>query len=204
VVSADPAQYELHHEDETHLETNPTLSRMWHRRGQQATLPAAGTNRRLTLFGSVEVLGRGRVEVLCADQTSASFRCYLAALDRRHQETGREIYLVLDNGPCHTSKASRAALAARQDWLHVIWLARYAPKLNRKEREWRWLKRDTRGHLARSLRAFVDAILDGVRRLGGTRIDVEDHVPDWFLAGQRKPRPARKPRRRRKPLPQAA
>ena len=203
-MSADPERYELHHEDETHLETNPTLYRVWHRRGRQATLPAAGTNRRLTLFGSVEVLGRGRVEVLCPDQTSASFRCYLEALDRRHQATGREIYLVLDNGPCHTSKASRAALAARQDWLHVTWLARYAPKLNRKEREWRWLKRDTRGHLARSLRAFVDAILDGVRRLGGTRIDVEDHVPDWFLAGQRKPRPARKPRRRSEALPQAA
>lgn len=204
MVSANPELYELHHEDETHLETNPTLYRVWHRRGQQATLPAAGTNRRLTLFGSVELLGRGRVEVLCPDQTSASFHCYLEALDRRHQETGRKIYLVLDNGPCHTSKASRAALAARQDWLHVTWLARYAPKLNRKEREWRWLKRDTRGHLARSLRAFVDAILDGVRRLGGTRIDVEDHVPDWFLAGQRKPRPARKPRRRNKTLPQAA
>jgi transposase len=194
----------LHHEDETHLETNPTLYRVWHRRGQQATLPAAGTNRRLTLFGSVEVLGRGRVEVLCADQTSASFCCYLAALERRQQETGRAVYLVLDNGPCHTSKASREALARCADWLHLIWLARYAPKLNRKEREWRWLKRDTRGHLARSLQAFVAAILAGVARLGGTRIDMEEHVPDWFLAGQRKPRPARRPRRRGRRMPQAA
>lgn len=194
----------MHHEDETHLETNPTLYRVWHRRGQQATVPAAGTNRRLTLFGSVEVLGRGRVEVLCADQTSASFGCYLEALERRHQETGREVYLVLDNGPCHTSKASQEALVARQAWLQVIWLARYAPKLNRKEREWRWLKRDTRGHLARSLQAFVDAILAGVRSLGGTRLDVEDQVPDWFLAGQRKPRPIRQPRSRRKNMPQAA
>ena len=36
MVSADPEHYELHHEDETHLETNPTLYRVWHRRGQQA------------------------------------------------------------------------------------------------------------------------------------------------------------------------
>jgi transposase len=154
-----------------------------------------GTNRRLTGFGSVESLGRGRVEVLCANQTSACFRHYLEALDQRHTETGREIFLVLDNGPCHTSKASQAELAARTDWLHVIWLARYSPELNKKEREWRWLKRDARGHLARDLRAFADAILAGLRRLGGSRLDIIDQVPDWFLEGHRKPPTERKPRK---------
>src|SRR5690242_957758 len=73
-VAADLEHRELHHEDETHLDTNPYITRMWHRRGQQTVLPAAGTNRRLTTFGSVEVFGRGRVEVLCADQSSAGFQ----------------------------------------------------------------------------------------------------------------------------------
>ena len=187
----------MHHQDETHLETNPYLARVWHRRGQQPLVPAVGTNRRLTAFGSVEVFGRGRVEVLCAEQTSACFLLYLRALDVRHVETGREIYLVLDNGPCHRSKVSQAALHERATWLHVIWLARYSPKLNRKEREWRYLKRDARGHLARSLREFADGILAGLRRLGGTRIEVVDHVPAWFIAGHRKEptgRPAGRPK----------
>ena len=52
---------ELHYQDETHLETNPYLSKRWHRMGVQPTVPAAGTNRRLTCFGSVEAFGRGRV-----------------------------------------------------------------------------------------------------------------------------------------------
>ena len=150
------------------METNPYLTRVWHRRGEQPTLPAAGTNRRLTVFGSVEVFGRGRVEVVGAGQDSASFGRYLAALDARHTATGKEIFLALDNGPCHTSDVSRAALAARAAWLHVIWLAKYSPQLNRKEREWRVLKRDARGHLAPSLRAFVDGILQGLRQLGDT------------------------------------
>jgi transposase len=165
---------------------------VWHRRGKQATVPAVGTNRRLTCFGSVETQGQGRVEVLCAEQTSACFRLYLQALEQRQAETGKEIFLVLDNGPCHTSKASQQELAARTDWLHVIWLARYSPELNKKEREWRYLKRDARGHLARDLRAFADAILAGVRRLGGSRLDIIDRVPDWFLQGHRKPPTGRK------------
>jgi len=195
MVAAAPERYELHHEDEAHLETNPYLSRVWHRRGRQARITAVGTNRRLTCFGSVETLGRGRVEVLCAGQTSACFLFYLEALDRRHEETGKEVFLALDNGPCHTSKDSREALAARKDWLHVIWPARYSPQLSKKEREWRYLKRDARGHLARDLRAFADAILDGLRRLGGSRLDIIDQVPDWFLAGHRKPPTGRKPGR---------
>jgi hypothetical protein len=196
-VAAEPDRYELHAEDETHLETNPYLTRVWHRRGVQPTLPAAGTNRRLTVFGSVELLGRGRVEGLTARQDSAAFARYLAALDARHAATGREIFLALDNGPCHTSRASRAALAERATWLHVIWLAKYSPELNPKEREWRILKRDHRGHLAPALRAFADGILDGLRRLGGERLDIIDEVPDWFLAGHRKP-PTGRPRGRPK------
>ena len=38
-----------------------------------------------------------------------------AALDARHDATGRNIILVLDNGPCHVSTATRHALAER-DW----------------------------------------------------------------------------------------
>ncbi len=185
----------MHHQDETHLETNPYLCRVWHRVGTQPTLPAAGTNRRVTVFGSVEALGRGRVEVVCEGQNSACFLRYLEALDRRRQETGRAVFLVLDNGPCHTSKVSRAALAERGEWLHVIWLARYSPHLNRKEREWRYLKRDARSHLAATLREFVDGILERLARLGGTRLDIEDRVAEWFIAGHRKEPTGRPPGR---------
>jgi hypothetical protein len=196
-VTAQPERYEFHHQDETHLETNPVLNRVWHRRGTQPRIAAAGTNRRVTDFGSVEIFGRGRVEVVCATQDSAGFGLYLDALDGRQQATGCEVFLVLDNGPCHTSKASRRALEDRAAWLHVIWLSKYSPHLNQKEREWRYLKRDVRGHLARDLHTFVDEIKDGLCRLGGARIDLVDHVPAWFFAGHRHPPTGRPPGRPR-------
>ncbi len=158
-------------------------------------LPAVGTNRRVTVFGSVEALGRGRVEVVCEGQNSACFARYLEVLDRRHRRTGREVFLVLDNGPCHTSKVSRAALDKRGEWLRVIWLARYSPHLNLKEREWRYLKRDARSHLAGSLREFVDEILAGLARLGGASQEIVDRVPEWFIAGHRKAPTGRPPGR---------
>jgi len=196
-VAAAPERYEWHFEDETHLDTNPTLSRVWHRIGEQPTVPAAGTNRRLTVFGSVEARGRGRVEVLQARQDSAGFARYLAALDARHAATGRDIILVLDNGSCHVRKVTRAALAARAAWLEVIPLSRYSPHLNPTEREWRTLKRDHRGHLAPTLRTFVDEVAAGLRQLGGEEAMIVDEVPQWWLDGRRK-EPTGRPRGRPK------
>jgi DDE superfamily endonuclease len=194
-VAAALAEYEFHHQDETHVETNPYLTRVWHRIGTQPTVPAAGTNRRLTVFGSVAGFGRGRGEVLGARQDSAGFARYLEALAARHRATGRRIILTLDNGPCHSSRASQAALDARRGWLEVIPLARDSPKLNQKEPEWRTLKRDARSHLAPSLRAFAVGILAGLARLGGERLDIVDAVPEWWLAGHRRPPPGRPPGR---------
>ena len=194
-MTAEPERYELHYEDETHLETNPHLGRVWHRIGCQPTIPAAGTNRRLTVFGSVEALGRGRIEVLQARQDSAGFARYLAALDARHAATGRAMLLVLDNGPAHISKVTQAALAARSDWLEVIPLARYSPQLNPKEHEWRTLKRDHCGHLAPTLRTFVDEVVAGLQRLGGEACAILDEVPQWWLDGHRKEPTGRPPGR---------
>ena len=101
----------------------------------------------------------------------------------------REIHLVLDNGSAHTSLASLQALAARRVWLQVPWLAKYAPPLNPKEREWRVLKRDarSRSHPVTTLRDFVDDIVRGLQQLGGACCTIVDEVPQWFLDGHRKP-----------------
>jgi hypothetical protein len=105
------------------------------------------------------------------------------------------VILVLDNGSCHTSKVSRQALAARSDWLEVVWLARYSPELNPKEREWRRLKRDHRQHLAPSLAVLVTELLAGLAALGVERCDIVDGVPNWWLAGHRREPTGRPPGR---------
>ena len=103
--------------------------------------------------------------------------------------------MALDNGSAHASQISRTALGERAEWLHVVRRARSSPQLNPKEREWRLLKRDACGQLARDLRAFAAAVLDGLHRLAGTHCMILDQVPEWFLAGHRKPPTGREPGR---------
>jgi transposase len=106
---------------------------------------------------------------------SADFVALLGRLDRDHAprpgRTDLPIVLVLDNGPIHTSKASRRALAARP-WLSVEWLPKYAPELNDIERSWRDLKRHSLAH--RTFRGADDldaAIHDAVAALNRERRD---------------------------------
>ncbi len=76
-VASAPERYELHYQDETHVETNPYLAKQWHRIGRQQRIASVGVNRRVTVFGSKESRERGRVEVVCGGQDSACFAHYL-------------------------------------------------------------------------------------------------------------------------------
>jgi hypothetical protein len=127
--------------------------------------------------GSVDVLGRARVELVRASQDSAGFVRTLELMQAHHQAVQREISLVLENGSAHPSGCSRQALEQRRDWLQVIWLAKDAPQLTPKERAWRYLKRDARSHL------------------GGQCSTIVDEVPQWFLDGHRKAPTGRPPGR---------
>jgi len=43
-VASDPARYELHYQDETHVETNPYLAKQWHRIGTQQRIASVGVD----------------------------------------------------------------------------------------------------------------------------------------------------------------
>ena len=94
------------------------------------------------------------VVVTSGTESSGDFADLLTRPDRdyapRPGRAGRPVVLVLGNGPIHTSRAGRKALAARP-WLTVEWLPKYALELNDIERSWRDLKRH---HLAH--RSFRD------------------------------------------------
>ena len=77
---------------------------------------------------------------------------FIALLDQIDAQYGlmtdratKPIVRVLDNGPIHTSKATRAALTERAPWLTVEGLPKYAPELDDIEELWRDLKQH---HLA--------------------------------------------------------
>ena len=135
--------------DESEALTHPDLAHVWAKRGTDLRIPAPGQSTKVAMLGVLDGAGRELIVRTSRTKRSADFIALLEEVDRRYgPKLGvaiQPLVLVLDNGPLHTSKASRAALAERAHWLTVEWLPKYAPELNDSEVLWRDLKRH---HLA--------------------------------------------------------
>ena len=136
--------------DESEALTHPYLAHAWAERGVDLRVQAPGQARKVALLGVLDALTREALVHTSATKRSGDFVALLERIDRAYgPQPGQDrkpTVLVLDNGPIHTSKASRAALAARAAWLTVEWLPRYAPELNPIENTWRDLKRHHLAH----------------------------------------------------------
>ena len=145
----------LIHADESEALTHPYLAHAWAKRGSDPRVAAPGQARKVAMMGAIDIATNELIVHTSRTKRSADFVALLERLDEvyapRPGQPAKPLVLVLDNGPIHTSKATRAALAARS-WMAVEWLPKYAPELNRIERKWRDLKRHFLAH-----RTFQDA-----------------------------------------------
>ncbi len=133
--------------DESEALTHPYLAHAWAERGAELRVRAPGQSRKVALSGeplgsTIGVLDAVKRELVVSTsptKVSAEFIAFLRRLDWRcgpkPGSTRVPVALVLDNGPVHTSKASRAALAERP-WITVEWLPRHSPELNAIENVW--------------------------------------------------------------------
>ena len=136
--------------DESEALTHPYLAQAWAKRGADLRVPAPGQAAKVAMLGVLDWARRDLVVRTSRSKRRADVIALLAEIDQRWGprpgQAPRPVVLVLDNGPIHTSKATRAALAERAHRLTVEWLPRCAPELNDIEAVWRDLKRHHLAH----------------------------------------------------------
>jgi len=156
-------------QDESEALTHPYLAHAWARRGADLRVPAPGQSRKLALIGALDHARGTLIVHRSPTKRSTDFIALLERLDPlygpRPGHPAKPVVMVLDNGPIHTSKLSRAALAERP-WLTIEWLPKYAPELNDIERSWRDLKRHFLAHRTfRSIEQLDSAVATAVDNL---------------------------------------
>ena len=156
--------------DESEALTHPYLARAWAKAGSDLRVPAPGQAKKVAILGSLDHCTRQLVVHTSPTKRSSDFVTHLEQLDRLYGpkpgQPSKPVVLVEDNGPIHTSKLSRTALAARAHWLTVEWLPKYAPELNDIEAVWRDLKAHHLAHqtfadsaaLGRAIHQAVDEL----------------------------------------------
>jgi len=153
---ADAGDIVLLFADESEALTHPCLARAWARCGADLRVEAPGHSKKVALMGALDYRTRKLTVTTSPTKRSTDFIVLLEKLDRRYgPQPGKPqtpTVIVLDNGPVHTSKATRKALAEREHWLTVEWLPKYAPELNDIETVWRDIKAHNLAH-----QTFTDA-----------------------------------------------
>jgi hypothetical protein len=121
--------------DESEALTHPYLARAWAKRGADLRVPAPGQAQKIAMMGSLDYAQRKLIVTTSRTKRSADFIAHLQALDRllgpRPGAPTKPVVLVLDNGPIHVSKASRAALVKRASLAHRRMAAQIRPRVER-------------------------------------------------------------------------
>jgi transposase len=169
--------------DESEALTHPYLARAWAKRGADLRVEAPGHAQKIAMMGALDFVSRQLTVVTSQTKRSADFIALLEQLDRSHGPRPgaacKAAIIVLDNGPIHASKATRAALAERKHWLTPEWMAKYAPELSDIEREWKTLKAHHLAHKTFNNRDDLKITIDAnIHAINATR-------KSQPLAGQR-------------------
>lgn len=136
-ILADPTAIILA-EDECDMMLLPILRATWHRRGEQPRVLTPGQNRKRPIFGTVNLRTGAWHYRLTERKRSVEFIAALTSLLAAYPDD--RIYVLVDNGSIHTSKAVQQWLQTHER-LHLVSLPSYAGhKYNPTEKIWWHLK----------------------------------------------------------------
>jgi transposase len=114
------------------------LTKVWTLRGLRAEVPAAGTNKRICMYGALNYK-TGQVHYLANPHKNASnFNEFLKQLLDAKRD--RFLVLVIDNATYHVTRATFEILTEHEDHIFIVWLPKYSPELNAIEGLWCYLK----------------------------------------------------------------
>lgn len=128
------------------------------------TVPAAGTNRKLCVYGSFNHRTGQTHYLVHGRKNGRQFAEFLRQLLEANRQ--RHLVLVLDNASYHRTAEVLDLLTAHEDHVFVLWLPKYSPELNLIEGLWGYLKRSAlNNYFYGDLTALEQAINDALAEL---------------------------------------
>jgi DDE superfamily endonuclease len=125
--------------DECDLHLHPTLGKMWMFKGQQAEIPAAGTNQKIHLFGALNFATNHVCYQISESKTQWQMETFLLAL-LTECYPDEYLVLVLDSVSYHQTELIENLLQDYDTRIFVLWLPKYCPELSLIERFWEYMK----------------------------------------------------------------
>jgi transposase len=169
---------EIYFGDAAHLRSDHHCGRTWGKKGETPVVSSTGARYRTSLISAVTA--RGQMRFMIKEKGGVNAAVFIEFLRRLMVGSKSKIFLIVDRGPAHVAKKTKAFVASLGGALQLFYLPPYSPDRNPDELVWKHLKADTVG------RAAVASLLDFRNKVKSSMLSLQRN-PDKIRSFFQKP-----------------
>jgi transposase len=129
--------------DAAHMRSDRHAGRTWGKKGETPVVLSTGARYSMSLISAIT--SRGHMRFMIKEKGGVNSDVFIEFLKRLMVGSKNKIFLIVDNGPAHVSKKTKAFVVGLGGRLRLFYLPPYSPERNPDELVWKHLKADTVG-----------------------------------------------------------
>jgi transposase len=137
---------EIYFGDAAHIRSDHHAGRTWGRRGETPIVETTGARYGMSLISAIT--SKGHMRFMIKEKGGVNAAVFIEFLKRLLVGATAPIFLIVDRGPAHIAKKTKAFVETLGGKLRLFYLPPYSPDRNPDELVWKHLKADTMGRLA--------------------------------------------------------
>jgi len=132
--------------DAAHIRSDHHAGRTWGRKGETPIVEATGARHAMSLLSAIT--SRGHMRFMIVEKGGVNAEVFIEFLKRLIAGAKHKVFLIVDRGPAHIAKKTKALVESQNGKLRLFYLPPYSPDRNPDELVWKHLKADTVGRMA--------------------------------------------------------
>ncbi|MGA9474450.1 MAG: IS630 family transposase [Terriglobales bacterium] len=150
--------------DAAHIRSDHHAGRTWGKKGETPVVEATGARHGISLISAIT--SKGHMRFMIKEKGGVNSAVFIEFLQRLLVGARQTIFLIVDRGPAHRSKKTRAFVETLGGKLKLFYLPPYSPDTNPDELVWKHLKADTVGRMVTTDKAdFKSKVVSSMRSL---------------------------------------
>jgi transposase len=153
--------------DAAHIRSDHHAGRTWGKKGDTPIVATTGARHGMSLISAIT--SKGHMRFMIKEKGGVNSDVFIEFLKRLLVGAKRAVFLIVDRGPAHISKKTKAFVATLGPRLKLFYLPAYSPDRNPDELVWKHLKADTVGRMVTTSKAdFKSKVVSSMRSLQNT------------------------------------
>jgi transposase len=150
--------------DAAHIRSDHHAGRTWGKKGETPIVMATGARHGMSLISAIT--SRGHMRFMIKESGGVNADVFIEFLKRLSIGAKRSSFLIVDRGPAHRAKKTKAFVETLGGKLRLFFLPPYSPDRNPDDLVWKHLKADTVGRMVATDKAdFKSKVISSMRSL---------------------------------------